>query len=398
MGRPRIITTSNLTAPRSPEEANAVIGAWARSGYSTKQFAKDHDLAYPTAAMWVREANVVLGTSKGQLAPVAPIHGLNMTKTTVQYNAAGDVIQEWRRLAPEAEALEAIADNLCKIVKGKSPKLPPAPKIKTEDLMLELPLFDVHFGKYCDAHETDTNYDIKIAKKIVVGAVDRVCQTAGPVGETLIVIGGDFFHSDTRHNRTEMSGHPLDVDTRQHKVWEYATNAIHESVLTAAKYSAKVRLLVIPGNHDWESSYHLSRVLAAYYRNEARVSVVDSPKSRRYVRWGVVLLGFAHGNLMKMGDMATLMAHDQGKIWGETKFRVWHMGHIHKAKGLKHLSFDGVHGVEVEHLESIAGTDAWHHENGFVGMPRRLTGFVWDRKQGLRQRIYVNASEIEENG
>jgi hypothetical protein len=63
---------------------------------------------------------------------------------------------------------------------------------------------------------------------------------------------------------------------------------------------------------------------------------------------------------------------------------------------MRWIAGDGKHSVQVEHLESLSGTDAWHHEMGFVGMPRRLTGFVWSAKHGLRQKLYVTAAELAE--
>ncbi len=374
--------------------AEQTIAQWRDAGYVAASAARRANVPCNTFKSRLERAQQMLGVSKPVLAEAAVPPDHVMTKTTVQYDANGKVIQEWRRLAPEAEALETIAARLCEQVAGKAPSLPKPPARVAADLLLEVPIFDPHFGKYAWAAETGTDYDLETAHRIVVGSVVRLAELAGPVGRSLLVIGGDWFHADTRHNQTERGHHPLDVDTRQAKVWETVADAIHTSVRAMAATSQQVELVVIPGNHDWESSYHLARLLAAYYRNEKRVHVCTDPRSRQYVRHGAVLLGFAHGHLIPMGDYASLMPLEAASDWAQTTERVWHLGHIHKGKALRAQSLDGKHGVTVEHIESLSGTDAWHHENGFVGCPRRGTAFVWHAKYGLRSRLYVGADEF----
>lgn len=375
------------------ETAEGVVATWKAAGHVTRYAAKAAGLPERTFAGRLAMALRMMGLERSAIVAATVPSGLALTKTTVQYDAQGNVIQEWRRLAPEAEGLEAVATRLCEQVSGKAPKLPAAPARAKDDLLLEVPIFDPHFGKYCWGQEVGADYNLDIARDGLVRCVRQLAARSGPCGRGLLVMGGDWFHSDTRHNQTERGGHALDVDTRQWKVWEAAADAIHASVATLAQACAEVHLVVIPGNHDWESSFHLSRLLAAFYRADPRVSVLASPKSRQYVRWGTVLLGFAHGHLVPMGDLASLMALEAKEDWAQTTERAWHQGHIHKGKALRTTSLDGQHSVTVEHIESLSGTDAWHHENGFVGMPRRQTAFVWHKRHGLLQRLYVHPEE-----
>jgi hypothetical protein len=259
--------------------------------------------------------------------------------------------------------------------------------------LIEVPLFDQHFGKYCWAAETGEDFDSSKAERLVTNAQDLASDTRNY--EEVLVIGGDFFHSDSRHNQTERGGHVMDVDTRQAQVWQAATRALVKGVeLLSHDGERMVTIVVIPGNHDWESSYHLQRLLAAYYRATEHVLVIETPKSRVYLRHGRVLLGWAHGHILPMQDLAGLMAQEEPQLWASTTERVWHLGHIHKRKGMRWLSGDTFQGVTVEHLETLAGTDAWHHEHGFVGSPRRLEAFIWDQDCGLVERHYFNAADL----
>ena len=391
----RDMPTPRLTDTMTKTRAQALVAAWRKAGNVSTLAAADLGLPRRTFSDQLRVAQGILGETQAMVAPVAVPPGQRVGKTTVQYNAQGEVVSEWRRLFPEADGLQAFVDELCKISEGKAPLLPPRVAKGKDDLLLEVPLFDCHFGKYCWAPETGQDYDLSKAEQAVAQCVSYVAGEAGPVGRAVLVIGGDFFHSDTRHNMTERGGHNLDVDSRQWKVWQVAARAIHTSVAHLALTAEKIEIVAIPGNHDWESMFHLSRLLEAYYRNDKRVLVHASPKSRQYVRHGKVLLGFAHGHLMKsLHDYATLMANEQPSAWAETAERAWHLGHIHKHKTLRVAGTDIQHGVQVEHLESLAATDAWHHEQGYVGSPRRLEAFVWSAAHGLRRRIYINAKEV----
>jgi hypothetical protein len=242
--------------------------------------------------------------------------------------------------------------------------------------------------------ETGNDFDSAVAERLVVGAVERAAAQSPPCGRALLVLGGDMFHADSRHNTTERGGHVLDVDTRQAKVWEICTRALHRSVQVLATIAARVEIAVIPGNHDWESSFHLQRLLAAYYHADKRVLVHTQPRSRHYIRHGNVLLGLAHGHLIAMDKLPLLMAQEQPKDWAETAEHVWHLGHLHKRKTLTTASGDTWNGVQVEHLESIAGADAWHADMGFVGAPRRIECFLWHAKDGLAQRIYCKGEAV----
>ena len=379
--------------PPTDAQLSEVVKAWEDSGHNQTEAARQLGLPRKTFADRLHRA---LG-GKPALSPAAVPPGFAAGKRTVAYDAQGNVIAEWRRLYPDAQALQQVADELIKLVDGKAKRLPAhkptVPAFMSEGRLLEVPLFDQHFGKYCWADETGEDFDSSKAEALVTGAVERAALAAGAVEAAVLLVGGDYFHADSRHNTTERGGHVLDVDTRQAKVWEAATRALHRAVEILAQRADQVIVCVIPGNHDWESSFHLQRLLAAYYRNEQRITVQTSPRSRQYMLWGRVLLGWAHGHLVPMQDLASLMAAEVPEWWAASKERVWHMGHIHKRKGLRYLSGDTFHGVQVEHLETLAATDAWHHEMGYVANPRRLECFVWHKQRGLVARHYVTAED-----
>lgn len=383
----------------SLEKAKEIVALWEKHNRSTIKASRATGIPERTLRNQLSKAKAITGAGTRigevkELAPAAVPDGFVPTKTTVQYDADGNVIQEWRRLSPVAEALESVANRLCEQVDGKCPKLPKIPTPKSSDLMLEIPIYDPHFGKYAWSEETGQDYNARMTRDLVIGTVAKILSQSGTVGTGLLVIGGDWLHSDNRHGITERGGNVLDMDTRQEKVWQEMTDAIHESVSLMASACSKVKVVIVPGNHDWESMFHLGRVLRAYYRKEARIEIIAGPKSRHYIQHGKVLIGVAHGHLMKMNDFPTLMAHEVPEMWAATKERVWHLGHWHTSKVMHTVGTLSKHGCTMEHLESISAADAWHHENGYIGSPRRVQAFLWHAQHGLRQRIYCTVDEL----
>lgn len=383
------------TSPKTAEVD--VVKAWEDHGRVSDAASRFLGMPRSTFREKLRKALAASGKSVQVLSPAPMADGMTFRKSTVQYDAEGRVVNEWRRLGTVADDLEAVSDSLIKIADARAhklPALPAPPKVVADDLLLEIPLFDRHFGMYAWGKETGADFNLDVAYRLVVGQTECLASRVGAVGKALIVIGGDWFHSDTRHNRTERGDNPLDVDTRQGKVWDVATKALVDSVSIAGKYARHVDIVVIPGNHDWESSYHFGRLLAAWYRQDPRVTVIHGPTSRHYYQHGSVLLGFAHGHLLKMHNLAGLMADEVPDKWAATRTRAWHLGHIHHTKRLSYMSAASDRSVEVEYLETTTSPDAWHTEQGFVGSPRRGISFTWSATSGLVARNYVNAKDI----
>src|SRR5690554_1656711 len=162
--------------------------------------------------------------------------------------------------------------------------------------MLEISIADAHFGKLAWDKETGCDYDTEIANRIYREAFhDLLAKVqAYPIEEIVVPIGNDLFHIDNRIGSTE-KGTMLDYDGRYPKIVGKVQQAIVEAVDSATSV-AKVKLLFVPGNHDRTVSWHLMQYLSAWYRDNADVDVDMSPRYRKYVRYGVNLIGFTHGD------------------------------------------------------------------------------------------------------
>lgn len=330
-----------------------------------------------------------LGQVPWKSSAPTPAH-LNVGKTTVQYDGAGNVIQEWRRLFPEAQGMQAFVDGLCDQVKGlgKAPKRK-ARKTDTNEMLFELDIFDAHVGMYADERETkDADYNCDIASARMVEAAEGLAARSSRPAKCVLVFGGDMMHSDNRSNQTEASGHVLDVDTRYHRVVEYLIRACRDVVAIAATIANDVEIVVLEGNHSWHSEVWLARVLDAYYSQCPNIKVKSEPSPRKHLIWGDNLLVWSHGDRIAAQKWPMIIAAEFAKEWGATKYRHLKCGHIHHKKTIAPVVIDEQSGLVVEYLEALCATDAWHTGAGFVGSQKGASAFEYHKTKGLITRFY----------
>ena len=256
--------------------------------------------------------------------------------------------------------------------------------------MLEMSLYDHHFGKLAWEPETGNSFDLKIAKELYVNAVIDLLQKTStyPLEEIILVVGQDFLNINNEEGTTE-KGTYQDGDSRLGKVLDIAIDSIHESVAEMLNY-ARVKILWVPGNHDKLTSYTICKILQAYYKNDERVTVDVGEKTRKYVEFGNVLLGFTHGNEEKKSSLPLIMAGEASEAWGRTKYREIQCGHNHTKKQTNYNSGDSIVGIIVRTLGSLTATDAWHYKKGYVNNIRQAECFLWDREQGLVGEFFHN--------
>lgn len=249
--------------------------------------------------------------------------------------------------------------------------------------MLEISLFDAHFGLLAWGKETGEDYDLKIAEQRYLAAVsDLLIKTKGCRPERIVFpLGNDFFHVNNPEGLTPNAHNVLDVDGRLAKVLECGEIAVIRAIESCLQVAA-VHVPWIPGNHDPETSFYLSRIIKAYFRNNPRVKVDSSPAPRKYVHYGQNLIGYTHGNEERHADLPNIMAGENRELWGKVQFCEWHVGHRHKKAETRYSAGDTYGGVTVTTLPSLAGTDAWHYKKGYVNGRRIAEARLYDHDLG----------------
>jgi hypothetical protein len=307
-------------------------------------------------------------------------------------NKAGDVqvvelwqVKVWLRRRVPAVLEDATAELVKRLEPLRRARQNSPPPPAEDPHLLELSIVDHHFGKLAWHGETGNDYDLEIAERLYVDAVeDILAKTAGyQVDRILFPVGHDLFNYDNPRGETA-GGTPQDNDSRPAKVYATALRAVAGAVELAAEV-APVEVRWVRGNHDPTVSYWLALALGQRFLYDHQVEVVTDPRARQYVRYGVNLLGLTHGDLTKAGldSLPTVMAAEVPDLWAATLCREWHLGHFHKRKELRTLPLDTFNGVAVRILPSLCGTDAWHYDKGYVGNAKATDAYLWSRDRGF---------------
>ena len=251
--------------------------------------------------------------------------------------------------------------------------------ISNSELMTMYPYTDLHVGLLALKEVSGYDFDLKIAEQWVLASMEHLVQVS-PNSETcLIAEMGDFLHAENDDNRTK-SGHSLDVDTRHSKIIEVAFNlmiSLIEKALTKHKY---VKFLSISGNHSENSSHYLKAVIKAYFRNEPRVQVIEDSRLHQYYQFGKVLLGYHHGHSTRGSTkLVECMLEDNLPIISDTKYRYWHIGHLHSNN--KFLAKEDAF-CSIEIHKNLPPRDAWAAGAGFRGNIGQVKSITYHKDFG----------------
>lgn len=290
-------------------------------------------------------------------------------------------VKVWlKRKAAVMAAREEIADLLAEAKKAMH-DIPVRAAKRTApsgDHMLQINIFDLHAGKLAWGRETGyASYDTKIAQRLFEEAVEALVARTAAFGfrEVLLPIGNDLLNIDNKANTTT-KGTPQSTDGRYPK-----TFVTVRRMLTAAaerlRLVAPVKIIVVPGNHDTLAAWHLGDSLECLFHAREDIAVDNEPTMRKYHEFGKVMLMFTHGDKGKRENYPLLMATERPEMFGRTRFREAHTGHLHQVRLQEH------NGVRVRISPALCPPDAWHSENQFVGQQRAAEAFVWHAEEGL---------------
>lgn len=250
-----------------------------------------------------------------------------------------------------------------------------------KDGFLVINLADLHIGRSGYEKETGECFDLDQAELMVNNITKQFLKRYQNRNFKKIVlcIGNDVMNSAA--NGWTSSGRHQQSNCASFKEIFDKTCEIIINTIDSFKEIAPVMVIHVEGNHDRNESYMLGRLLEAYYRLDENVEVDALPSTRKYIRLGNNLIGFAHGSEEK-DRIYTLMQIEQPKNWSECPTRIWLLGHLH------HLMCKENAGVEVWTCPSPTAKDEWTAKNGLVSN-RRTTGFVFNSDSGLEEVHFV---------
>lgn len=258
---------------------------------------------------------------------------------------------------------------------------------KKKGFLYEIEMPDLHLGKLTWGDETGEDSDLKtqieVAKQTTLELLSYTEHF--PIQKILFPIGNDFYNVDNLQNTTTR-GTPQQEDTRWQKTFKAGWQLAAELINMCANI-APVDVLIVGGNHDEQRTFFLGEVLSALYKNQKSIKIDNSPKMRKYYRYGKNLIGLTHGYHEKLKELKNLMALEVPEEWAKTNYREWHTGDKHHKEDWVHKTHEGNNGVVVRILRSLTTPDAWHYQKGYVGVLRASESFLWDKNSGLKAQF-----------
>lgn len=281
---------------------------------------------------------------------------------------------------PKGMTVEAVKGEIERLKDAAKSEIKPfyiSKKYSDKGNALEISIADLHSGKLAWGEETlGANYDHKIAAKLYENAfTDILGRTSVPLEKILLVIGNDLLNSDSRAGTTTR-GTIVNNDSRYHKNFLSVWDLVSRQVETCLQI-APVDVMMVPGNHDEMSVWHLGHSLECFYANNKFVKIDNSPAYRKYWQFGTCMVMGTHGNDIKLKDLPLLMATEMPEMFASSTHREIHLGHLHQERLTEQF------GVRTRIIPSLSPADWWHTTNGYTGNIRGAQGFVWNKNDGL---------------
>lgn len=276
---------------------------------------------------------------------------------TVQVGSDGRITQAW--IKQQADTLDwlKIRDLIIKDARPSDIK----PTRFSGDNMLEIPLFDMHFGVA----------DLDYYKETLEDLLSIV--SCKQYDEINILFGQDVLHTNDMRGHTAKGTDIQKIDFP--KAWSDAWMFFRAVIDTALEHSPHVCLRYSKGNHDECTAWCMFKALQAVY---PQCTCDDSFLPRKCIFWKGCFVGFGHCEYTNKSSLLFQnFVLDFPQEFANAKVREIHSGHLHRE------SVD--EGMMVRRLPSGVPTDEWSSNNGYTGAHKRFQIFEWaeNRLKGI---------------
>ena len=226
-----------------------------------------------------------------------------------------------------------------------------------------LPLYDMHFG-FADSAE-------------YFGKIERVVEElqARRVKELLIILGGDYLHSETAEGITS-SGTSIDSIDLMKAVTD-ATNFIAEITFRASEWADEVKVIAIDGNHDRTSSQ-----IMYHTWNAMGIDVEYTGEFASYQLGNVPIVMYHGGgvkkNRLKDTDYLKFIKAEMPDVLMQS---LQTGNDIHWFQGHYHTTTENTDSLYIHQVPAITKTSGWEKSNGFVGSLNGMKMYYFDENK-----------------
>lgn len=234
----------------------------------------------------------------------------------------------------------------------------------TEKHLLEIPLFDAHFGI------SDFEYYKPTQSKIYELLSSKHWE------EVLFIVGQDMLHVDNFRGQTANGTQIEQINFV--KAWNDCRTFYELLIEKAIKQSRYVKIMYAKGNHDESMSWAFVQMMKEKY---PQVFVDDEIKERKIHSFNSVFIGVTHGDKARK-NLHNIFPIEFPMEWARAKVKEIHTGHLHVQED------KDIFGMMVRTLATRNKTDDWHKTNGFVGAHKRFMLFEYSEEE-LERIHYV---------
>lgn len=281
--------------------------------------------------------------------------GFTAHNATVQVSANGEIVQAWIKQSVNGVDPEEFLAAIRECVEPYDYK---PSELDKPTGMLEIPLFDMHWGiAFLDHYEPVLN---ELLQLIYSKSWDRI----------VIPFGQDFFHNDSIVNGHTTKGTVIEKVDMERAVRE-GRIFMYKIIDAALECANSVKVLYSPGNHDRSISWMFVQVLHERYGS---LVVDDAMENRKVISYGKNVIMVTHGDskIATAKTLAHIFPIKFAEAFANANIREVHCGHLHREGEAD------IHGVMVRRLSTGAITDDWSDREDFVGTHKRFMVFEWD--------------------
>jgi hypothetical protein len=239
--------------------------------------------------------------------------------------------------------------------------------------------FDLHFGMFGWEDETGHGYSRLQARARLIEHTSHLANYIKLFGRPVKVIcasASDYLHVDNAMHTTT-KGTPQDVDGTYDQILSEGMELAVDHANLLLQMGAPLEWLGVKGNHDSNSAAAVMMYMKGFFRNDKRVKVDFSAKLRRATTFGNSFLGFFHGHNLRVPNLASVMQQDFLEQWRRSDWYYAFSGHLH------HEISREINGIKHFQVSSLAGTDRYHGDHGYITSTRAMQAYLVSENRGV---------------
>jgi len=158
-------------------------------------------------------------------------------------------------------------------------------------------------------------------------------------------------------------------------------DTLTECIAYASSQFPELLVIVTYGNHAPDLCFHMGLQLKMTFKNTPNVTIDRERQERKYVLFGKVGLGFAHGYNSKskaaISRLLPNMVNEAPELTykSHSGIRKFFLGDIHHEKEYMFLRGEDGQGLQVQFMRSAGRSGKYEWDNGWSGTPK--SAYLW---------------------